>query len=241
MTRCILLAGVAVVVFAGAVGAQTPAVRSPQDLSDSGVLGEIIVTAQKRTENIQNVPIAIDVVGGADLANNQITNTLQLQTVVPGFVQNQIALGSQVSLRGVGSDATEPGNDQGVTTYVDGAVIADSAASVMETLLGIERIEVLKGPQGTLFGRNAAAGAINYITLTPTQEFKADASVDFGNYASKKVTFDVSGGLTPDLAVGLYGAGTERNTYLDRIPAQPLVGPIGMGLSHNRQEPMVYA
>lgn len=194
--------------------AATTADTNPQ--SDSGGLQDIIVTAQKRSESLQEVPIAIVAISGEQLAANRVMTSQDLQFSVPSLIYNQLSAFAQPYLRGIGSDVTQPNADPSVATYVDGVFVSFNAGTVTN-LLGVERVEVLQGPQGTLYGRNAVAGAINIYTLTPSQELDASATATYGNYDRKELSGYISGGVTDTLAIGLYLGGIKRDTYLHRV------------------------
>lgn len=189
----------------------------------NGTLEEIIVTAQKRRENVQDVPIAVTALSAGELQSKGVTNTIQLAVAVPSLVYAQSYGAGIPFLRGIGSDITLPNADMPVATYVDGVFISSPWGNLMN-LMGVDRVEVLSGPQGTLYGRNATGGAINIYTLTPRQEFEAYGSASFGNYDNIEGSARISGGVTSNLAVGLYAAGTRRKSYLDRIEVGPHPG-----------------
>lgn len=186
----------------------------------SGGLADIVVTANKREERLQDVPIAIQAVTGAQLAMNHISTTQDLQLLSPSLVYNQLGGFAQPFLRGIGTDVSSPNVDPSVATYIDGAFLADSQSTITN-LLGVERVEVVSGPQGTLYGRNAVGGAINIITLTPQQKFDSRASVGIGNLDSLDASYRISGGVTDTLAVGLYAAGSRRDSIYGRFGPIP--------------------
>jgi iron complex outermembrane recepter protein len=130
-------------------------------------LEEIVVTAQKRSESEQTVPIAITALTTQDLNNAGVDSITDLTMVAPGLQLERTAIFATPYVRGVGSNATGPGNDPSVATYMDGVYLSSKSANLFD-LYNIERVEVLKGPQGTLFGRNATGGAINIVTRNPT-------------------------------------------------------------------------
>jgi iron complex outermembrane recepter protein len=211
-----MAAGVLVCSFgAGVVGAQEPTAARTAAAGEGGGLAEIVVTAQKREERLQDVPITVSAFTPESLTNNRIATTQDLQFLAPALLYNQLGGYAQPFLRGIGSDISSPDSDATVGTYIDGAFVADSQSTI-ESLLGVERVEVLEGPQGTLFGRNTLAGAVSITTLTPKHQFEAAGSVTLGNYADKEVTARISGGVTDNLAVGLYAALTRSNTIYDR-------------------------
>jgi iron complex outermembrane receptor protein len=195
-------------VFAQTSGAPPPSGTEPQGLA----LAEIVVTAQKREERLQDVPIAVTALTSDVLAKERIQTSQDVQFQVPAL--DYIATGgyAQPYLRGIGSAFTQPDTDATVATYIDGAFVSNIAATITN-LLGVERVEVLEGPQGTLYGRNAVGGAINIITLTPGSEFEAKATSTFGDYDRKEGTLQVSGPITDTLSAGLYAADSYRETF----------------------------
>ena len=165
---------------------------------------EIIVTAQKRKESLQNVPIAITAVSGERLANVGITNTQDLARVVPGLVIASNLGGTFARLRGIGTSAVGVGVENSVATYVDGVYLLSTSGALVE-LNTVEQVEVLKGPQGTLFGRNATGGVINIRTRDPRHEPGGDVSLRYGNYDTGAVQAYLTGGITKKLAVDIAG------------------------------------
>jgi len=151
----------------------------------SRLVEEIVVTAQKREENLQDVPIMINAFSGEKLDAFGIESTADLQKVTPGLTFTYTYGYSVVYIRGVGTDAFLPNADPSVATYIDGINIGPSQGK-QDTLGPVKRVEVLKGPQGTLFGRNATGGAINIITEDPPDHFVGKFKADLGNYNSKK-------------------------------------------------------
>jgi iron complex outermembrane receptor protein len=154
--------------------------------TDTGTLQEIIVTAQRREETIQKSSLAIQVIGASELKTAGVTDAKDLTLLVPGL---QIGTGgpdTQIYIRGVGDFGASALSNPAVATNLDGVYLARPAA-VAGQFYDIARIEVLKGPQGTLYGRNANGGAINIITNRPTfDNFGATADVEAGNYAAIK-------------------------------------------------------
>lgn len=189
-----------------------PADATPAQAPGAETPGDIIVTAQKRSERVQDVPIAITAQSGATLTNRGVSSMKDLQVTVPGLQFNQAAGDPQTFLRGVGSDAVQVNSDPSVVPYFDG-VFAGFAKGLDFDLLAYERVEVLAGPQGTLYGRNAVGGAINFITRTPTQTLDGSAALTVGNYGLVEGTGYVEGGIAPHLSVGLYGTVSTRDSY----------------------------
>lgn len=150
----------------------------------SGGLEEIIVTAQKREQSLQDVPIAVTAITGDSLQVNRVTSVSDLSGLAPGVIVRTAAGGSQLpsfSIRGAISYGVVPGSDKQVSIYVDGVYLAYARGAIFD-LPDIQRIEVLRGPQGTLFGRNATAGAVSITTRDPTGKFGVTASITAGNY-----------------------------------------------------------
>src|SRR6185295_4234835 len=138
-----------------------------------GALEEILVTAERVSESLQTVPVSVTAFSSSELAGKQIVNTLDLVRQVPNLSgSNNVGLGTATSffLRGVGQDESISTSDPAVGTYIDGVYIARQIAN--NTLLyDVDRIEVLRGPQGTLYGRNTSGGAVKIITKKPGADF----------------------------------------------------------------------
>ncbi|KRB82215.1 hypothetical protein ASE00_08955 [Sphingomonas sp. Root710] len=165
-------------------------------------LEEIIVTAQKRRENLQDVPVAITAVSSARLAATNITSAADLGAVTPSLSLTQVAGTIQPHIRGVGTDFSGPGVENPVATYVDGVYIASGTSSLL-TLNNIERVEVLKGPQGTLFGRNATGGLIQVITKDPRHDPAASIDLSYANYQTVTANAYMTAGLGESIAADL--------------------------------------
>jgi iron complex outermembrane recepter protein len=173
-----------------AIASASPSFAQEASADDDGNgLTEIVVTAQKRTENLQDVPIAISVLGSEGIENRHVQSLLDLGDgaipslrVAPFFSRPGALI---INVRGVGvlSDSNQPARDQGVGVYVDGVYLG-RAQGLGTALYDVENIEVLKGPQGTLFGRNTEGGAVSIVTKRPSGEFKLDATFGAGNFGS---------------------------------------------------------
>jgi outer membrane receptor protein involved in Fe transport len=158
-------------------GAADVPAQSSSNAPAPGELIEVVVTAQKRSERLQDVPISITAVTGEQLVDAGVTDTSQLTKVVPGFAYQQSSYGTPIySIRGIGFYDTSVGISPAVSVYLDQAPLPFSVMARGATL-DLERVEVLKGPQGTLFGQNSTGGAINYIAAKPTAI--PEAGVDF--------------------------------------------------------------
>src|SRR5579862_4418361 len=186
-------------------------------------LSEITVTAQRRSENLQRVPVTVDAFGAASLESNGVESLTDLGTVEPGMIFSTVAGYALPYLRGVGTAATGPGFENPIAINVDGVYYAAQAGSIL-SLNNIESIEVDKGPQGTLFGRNATGGAIQITTKTPSQEFGGSVSAGYGNYNTTTGDFYVTGpiasNVAADLAIDISHQGSGYGKILDN--GQPL-------------------
>jgi len=175
---------------------------------------EIIVTAQRRAERLQDVPLSIASLSAGSLERSGVTSFQDLTDLVPGL--HMVGAGSNISptIRGVNSQQTDPGNDANTATYVDGVYQPSQNANFMD-LPDIDRIEVLKGPQGTLFGRNATGGAIRVFTKGPSLD-RATGSVDlsYGNFNKFAAKGFVSVPLVEDrVAASISGFIQESDGY----------------------------
>ncbi|MBK8307025.1 MAG: TonB-dependent receptor [Gammaproteobacteria bacterium] len=163
--------------------------------AQGAVIEEMVVTAQKREQNLQDVPISITAISGEQLEARGIEGLESLSSLAPNLQVNRApgnSLTSQVSIRGSVTGQTAIYVDPAVGMYVDGVYIGKAQGSMFD-LLDLERVEVLRGPQGTLFGRNTLGGAISFITRKPTGEWDGSASVDIGNNNShiEKLSLDL--------------------------------------------------
>lgn len=163
-------------------------------------LEDIVVTAQKRTENVQSVPIAIAALTGSQLVKSGVPSTLQLNVAVPGLNTRTTAGSFLPSIRGVGTSSNNVENP--VALYIDGVYIPFQREG-LRSLNDIEQISVLKGPQGTLFGRNATGGVIQITTKTPSHTFAGEVGAELDNYLTLRSDAYVTGGLTDTVAASL--------------------------------------
>lgn len=165
---------------------------------------DIIVTAQKRSERLVDVPIAITALSADKLSSSGITSSQSLGQVVPGMRLDLAGATSQPTIRGVGSALAGPGVGSAVAVYIDGIYQPNPIANNFE-LTDIESIDVLKGPQGTLFGRNATGGAIALTTTKPTFDPHLKTTMSYGRFNDLRATASVSGGLSDTVAASLTG------------------------------------
>jgi iron complex outermembrane receptor protein len=196
-------------VFALAIFAQAPlalaqvtTAGSTTGSADGAQLAEITVTAQKRVERAQDVPISDSTVSASEALRRGITDTTSLQMAVPGLVIDHTANEGNIFIRGVGTNLFGPSSEQTVAVYVDGVYMPSPEANLF-SFNNIDRVEVLKGPQGTLFGRNTTGGVVQIITKDPSTTFGGDVSVGYANYDTVTSQGYLTGGVLPDLAADL--------------------------------------
>ncbi|MBP7981507.1 MAG: TonB-dependent receptor plug domain-containing protein, partial [Arenimonas sp.] len=167
--------------FAGAASAQEAATEPETEVDQARVLDRVKVTAQGREQELRDVPIAVTVVDGEMIDNLQATNLGDLDGFVPGLeITSSSITQPRYSIRGISTGDFGVGTDPAVGIYIDGVYAARSGGAML-AFNDVERIEVLKGPQGTLFGRNTAAGAISIVTKRPTMQQEGNASLRIGN------------------------------------------------------------
>jgi iron complex outermembrane receptor protein len=192
-----------------ALAQSAPTIASPP--SEQGI-GDIIVTAQRRSERAQSTPLAITAVGGKDLQNSGIKSIEGLSQSIPNVSFGGNAADAKVFIRGVGYDSLSPGGETRVAIYSNN-VYQSRTQSAFTTLYDIDRVEVLRGPQGTLYGRNAVAGAINIITADPGDHLNGYISGQVGNYSLIQSEAAIGGPLTDWLGVRLAGQTVDRHGY----------------------------
>jgi len=165
-------------------------------------LSEITVTAQRRTENLQQVPIAVQAFSAESLAAQNINGLRDLAVVAPSLTFSDALGNAQITLRGIGTPVVGAGFENPVALYVDGVYYASLAGNVLD-FNNVESVEVINGPQGTLFGRNATGGLVQIHTKDPKQEFGSDVSVGYGNYNTTLAEAYITGGLSDHVASNL--------------------------------------
>jgi len=191
-------------------------VVAPAHASDvaasGGTLEEVVVTAQKRAENLERVPLAVSALSGNELENRGYTSLLDLIGAAPNLsvVYNTGVV--YISVRGIVAQDALPGADPAVASHLNGIYLA-SHEDVGTAFYDVARVEVLKGPQGTLFGRNAVGGAINIITNQPTDKFEASAEVTAGNYHSLNTREVISGPLAHNVLLRVAIATDNHSGY----------------------------
>ncbi len=196
--------------------APLPAIAQVVNAQDSDV---IIVTAQKRSQDIQDVPVAVTALGGEALQDAHVTNVLDLNALAPSLQvkTDDNAANPKIFIRGIGLNDFNPNTASAVAIYSDGVYIGSPLAQ-MSQFFDLDRVEVLRGPQGTLYGRNTTGGAINLISRKPSDSFEAMGSVEYGSYNSLTLEGAVGGPISPDLAYRLSGTYLTNDGYaLNRL------------------------
>lgn len=231
MFRSWLLFGAAILP-ACAAHAQASNAAPATAANEGGQVEEILVTAQRRQESSQKIPISITAFSANQLQNFNLTSTADLQFATPGLIAQAAGGNSLIFLRGVGSPIANLGADSSVATYVDGFYIGSPQGTVQE-LYDAERVEILKGPQASLYGRNANGGAINFVSRRPDLAgFHARVSAAYGTEDEREVGAYLTGPLSDTVAFSIAGLYRERDTYL-RIadPAPPGINPTEMNVA----------
>lgn len=180
--------------------------------------GEIIVTAQGRAQALSDVPLAVSAVTAESLANTGANDIRQLNQIAPSLLVS--STGSEANgsarIRGIGTVGDNPGLESSVAVFIDGVYRSRSGIGLNE-LGEIERVEVLRGPQGTLFGRNASAGLINIVSKSPSFDFGANAEATYGNYDYWRLAGGITGPITDTLAARIDGVWAKRDGFYDDV------------------------
>ena len=177
--------------------------------AQAGGVADIVVTAQKRSESLQSVPISIAAVTSEQLETAGIEKTSDIAALVPGVVFTNTLGGGVPYVRGIGQTLGIPGAESPVGIYIDGIYLLTPASGLFE-FNNVERVEVLRGPQGTLFGRNTTGGIIHTITRDPSDDLRVDADVGFGNYATVQGHLYASGPIAGGLSANISLFGFNR-------------------------------
>ena len=213
--RSFLLASVALC-------ASVPAFAQTADAAaDEGLeQGEIIVTATQRAQSLSDVPIAVSAVTAESLQNSGATDLRQLNQLSPSLLVSSTsseAGAAVIRIRGIGTVGDNPGLESSVAVFVDG-VYRSRGGTALTEMGAVDRVEVLRGPQGTLFGRNASAGLIHIITAKPKFETEGTAEVTYGNFDFWRLVGGVTGALVGDtLAYRLDGVYTRRDGFVEDV------------------------
>jgi len=185
------------------------------DKESRPMLEEIIVTANKRTENVQDVPVAVTGFAADFILEAGINDLIRLEEYTPGFNVSSFSLGQPaLYIRGIGSNEDGAGGDPSVATYIDGVYIARPSGSSFN-FINVERIEVLRGPQGTLYGKNAVGGVVSVLTAKPGSEFSGIVEASAGDFDLREVRGTVNAPLSDTLYSNFALSYRERDGYVD--------------------------
>jgi iron complex outermembrane recepter protein len=198
----------------------------------SGELQEVVVTATKRAQNIQNVPITVQAFTTAELQEKNLTNLQTLSALTPGvdleggapFSGDRSVLSA--SIRGIGQNDFAFNLNPGVGVYVDGVFLARTIGANVD-LLDVDRVEILKGAQGTLFGANTIGGAINIVTHTPGNDYRFIGTATGGKYNERNLGFTVDIPLIKDKLLSSFTVSTQNQDGYQRVIPYPTNGPVG--------------
>lgn len=229
--RAFLLASISALAITGArAGAEQ---ATPNDVAETNQTSpdpdqlrveEIVVTARRRSENMQNVPISIAAVTSAQLTSSGVTNVMDLQKAVPGVQLYRVSTAVTPFIRGIGTNAAIPGLEAPTAIYIDGVYSAGKSGNAFD-LPNVDRIEVLKGPQGTLFGRNATGGAIQIVTRDPGQDVEIEAEAGFGRFDEIRARAYVATPITDTLAVAMGFSGRWDDGFIYNRTLDEMANP----------------
>ncbi|MFM6853345.1 MAG: TonB-dependent receptor, partial [Sphingopyxis sp.] len=222
MTRTLLLGATMFGAMPIAAQAQIATPPSPATNGDApeaadaadGQGNDIIVTASKREATLQDTPIAVSVTTAQVIEQAQVRDLIDVQTLVPSLrvAQLQSSANTNFIIRGFGNGANNAGIEPSVGVFIDGVYRSRSAAQIGD-LPNLQRIEVLRGPQSTLFGKNASAGIISVVTAAPSFDFGGSIEAGYGNFNAVQLRGDVTGPLTDSIAFSLAANYNRRNGY----------------------------
>lgn len=195
-----------------------PGVSSAQErTAESAVLEEVVVTANRRAQSLQDVPLSVTAFSAEKLKDLRIVSTIDIAQFTPGLTFAATAGEGQktnVVMRGVGTATASEILEGNVAMYMDD-VYMSSTSGLTSDLYDVERVEVLRGPQGTLYGNTVTGGLIHYISRLPSQQFNAYTNVELGNYGQKRFEAAVGGGVSENLSVRLAGIWNQYDAYIE--------------------------
>ncbi len=209
-----ILGATALSMPAMAQDAPAPAAAEEEDASSN----DIIVTASKREATLQDTPIAVSVTSAETIEAAQVRDLIDIQTLVPSLRVGQLQSSANTNfiIRGFGNGANNAGIEPSVGVFIDGVYRSRSAAQIGD-LPNLERVEVLRGPQSTLFGKNASAGIISIVTREPQFDFGGSAELSYGNYNAIIARADITGPITDTVAFSLAGNYNNRDGYVQNV------------------------
>jgi len=215
----------------------TTSASAPADAQAPGTLQEVIVTAEKRAENVQSVPLAITAITGAQLQAANIENMTDLKVEIPSLTFFEYAAGqARYYIRGIGNNLDSGSVDEDVGVFVDGVYMGRPSMTNTD-FMDLERVEVLRGPQGTLFGRNVVGGAISFTTRQPTADTRYAGDLSYGNYNEIDARALASGAISDNLfgSISLatsshdgYGVNTTASTGATFNPTNATPGAVNV-------------
>jgi iron complex outermembrane receptor protein len=211
--RRLLLGGVALAAPLAFAGAARAVDATAGAAASDAAVGEVVVTAFKREVTAQHVPASISAVSSDTLARQGIQDVRDLSKVIPNLNWGEHFGTTLVTIRGVGSNVDSGITEPTIAMYVDGVYLPRSDMATLRAV-DLDRVEVLRGPQGTLYGRNATGGAINFVAAAPTHGFSAEADISGGSRGAYGVSGFVSGPVAPDLYVRLSGGHDHDDGYV---------------------------
>ncbi|MEL6691488.1 MAG: TonB-dependent receptor [Pseudomonadota bacterium] len=199
-------------------GSGLSAVAQEDGEEEAKRLNTVTITATKREQTLQDVPVAVSVIDESVIEKAEILDLNDLQSVVPslGFRTFQNSANANFTIRGFGNGANNIGIEPSVGIFIDGVYRSRAAASIGD-LPNIERVEVLRGPQSTLFGKNASAGVVSVVTSKPQYELGGNVEASFGNFNLRRAKGYVTGGITDNLAFSLGGSINQRDGVAENL------------------------
>jgi outer membrane receptor protein involved in Fe transport len=227
MSKRLIATKTALAISAATLMLAVPSMAFAQDEAQAEEAEEtdvIIVTATRREQALSDVPLAVSAIGGEALQNSGVTDLRALNQLAPSLIVSGATSESNFTarIRGIGTVGENPGLESSVALFIDGVYRSRTGAGLTE-LGEIERIEVLRGPQGTLFGRNASAGLLNVITKKPSFDFSAYGAAIYGNYDYIRLEGGVTGPIVADkVAAKLEGVYMKRDGFIEQLtPGEP--------------------
>ena len=224
--RCVVATAVHLAIFPAAALAQGT------DSANSMVLDEIIVTSQRRAQNVQDIPLSVSALSADTLRDGGVLDISRLKLLVPGMNFGQTGVYAHVAVRGARTEAIQVNTQPIISSYVDG-IYRSGTEQFLGPLLDINRVEVLRGPQGTLFGRNSYGGAIAVHTNRPEQEFDASIKYTSGDYGQSDIYGMINFPLGDTVSARVVAAHFEHDGYVTNIFPD---GPGGIGADMNDQD-----
>ncbi|MGB0541888.1 MAG: TonB-dependent receptor, partial [Hyphomicrobiales bacterium] len=184
----------------------------------SSIIEEIVVTSTKKNTSLQDTPISVSVLQMEDIETLAISDILDLQSSVPSLQINQTQFAAQNTflIRGFGNGANNPGVEPSVAISIDGVMISRNQSAIND-LISVERVEVIKGPQSTLFGKNAIAGVINITTALPEDTFGGKVQLTAGDYSLNKISGTVTGPISENTSFRISGTRHKRDGYTKNL------------------------